>query len=157
MKTLFILLLIAVLATAYGWRHYRRGGSDSFRERTTALSEGTRRMAIEAKDAVSARIEEWNLTPENIRRELIETGRVVRTRVAAIGGTMEDARILVVIKGKYAAEKSLSVFDIGVECEGGEVKLSGSVDSSDQIGRAMALALNTTGVRTVVSRLSVKT
>ena len=157
MKTLFFVLLIGVIAGASGWRYYQRSQTPTLGQRATSLAERTREAAIEAKDAVVAKAQEWKLDPQNIKDELARTGQVVRSRAIVVGERMDDARIVAVIKGKYVVEKNLSSFDISVECHDGAVKLTGSVNSPAQIGQAMALALQTNGVHHVVSDLVVKT
>jgi len=157
MKTLFVLLLLCVIGGAFGWQYYQRSQTPTIAERAAALAERTRETAIQAKEVVAAKAEEWKLTPDNIKDELGKTGRVVRSRAIAAGERMDDARIVAVIKGKYVVEKDLSSFDISVECRDGAVKLTGSVNFPAQIGQAVALALQTSGVHNVVSDLSVKT
>ncbi len=157
MKTVLILLLVGVLGGAMAWRYYQRNHPLPFGERATAFAERSRKMAVDARDAMAAKAEAWELTPENIRDELAKTGRVVRTRAVAVGERMEDVRIVTVLKGKYVVEKNLASFDVGVECQDGEVTLSGSVRFPEQIGQAVGLALQTSGVHRVVSHLVVKT
>lgn len=157
MKTLFVVLVLGVIAGAFGWQYYQRSQKPTIAERAAALAERTKAAAIQTKDAVVAQAEEWKLTPENIKDELDRNGRVVRSRAIAVGERMDDARIVTVIKGKLIVEKNLSVLDIGVECHDGAVKLTGKVDSAAQIGQAVTLALQTTGVHNVVSDLAVKT
>lgn len=60
------------------------------------------------------------------------------------------------IKAKYAQDPTLSAWDISVTCNQGHVKLSGTVSSPDDIGRAEALALDADGVRDATSTLTVK-
>jgi len=67
-----------------------------------------------------------------------------------------DARIVTAIKAKYTVDSDLSVWKISVSCTQGHVTLSGTVSTPDDIGRAMALALDTDGVRDVISTLQVK-
>lgn len=157
MKTLFVILILGVVAGAFGWQYYQRSQKPTIAERAAALAERTKEAAVQTKDAVVAQAEEWQLTPENIKDELGKTGRVVRSRAISVGERMDDARIITVIKGKLVVEKDLSVFDIGVECHEGAVKLTGKVNSPAQIGQAITLALNTTGVHNVISDLAVKT
>jgi osmotically-inducible protein OsmY len=57
---------------------------------------------------------------------------------------------------KLAADPDLSVFSISVATTAGRVTLSGTVASPELIGKATALALETDGVREVVSTLQVK-
>ena len=157
MKTVFILLLVGVLGGAMAWRYYQRTHPTTFGERASAFAERSQKMAVDARGAMAAKVEEWELTPENIRDELAKTGRVVRTRAIAVGERMDDARIVTVLKGKYVVEKNLSSFDVSVECQNGEVTLSGKVRFAEQIGQAVGLALQTSGVHRVVSHLVVKT
>lgn len=156
MKTLFVLLLIAVIAGAFGWQHYQRSQKPTIQQRAAELAERSRDVAQEARDAVAAKVEDWNLTPESIKNELAKTGQVMRTRAITIGERIDDARIITVIKGKYVVERKLSSLAISVECRDGAVRLSGSVNSADQVAQAVALALKTNGVQSVVSKLSVK-
>ena len=156
MKTLFILLLIGAIAGAMGWQYYERKQHPTLGQRAADLTERSRQAAIDAKDVVAAKVKEWNLTPENIGEELAKTGSVIRSRAMAVGERMDDVRIVTVIKGKYVMEKNLSSFTISVESQDGEVKLTGSVSSADQIGQAVGLALQTSGVHRVVSQLAVK-
>lgn len=157
MKTLFVLLVLGVIATAFGWRYYQHNQKPTIGQRAAVLAERTREAAEEAKGVVSAKAREWNLTPDHIRDELAKTGKVVRSRAIVVGEKMDDTRIVAVIKGKYVVEKNLSSFDISVSCDDGTVKLTGWVNSPAQIGRAVELALQTNGVHHVVSDLSLKT
>ena len=157
MKTLLVLLVLGVIASAVGWQYYEHNQKPTMADRAAWFAERTRAAAIEGKDLVSAKAREWKLTPENIREELGKTGQVVRSRAVVVGEKLDDARIIAVIKGKYVAERNLSSFDIAVECDEGAVKLTGSVSSPAQIGRAVELALQTTGVHHVISELSLKT
>ena len=67
-----------------------------------------------------------------------------------------DARAVTEIKAKYAGDSTLSVWKISVSCNQGHVKLSGTVSSPDDIGKAVALALDADGVRDVTSTIQVK-
>ena len=67
-----------------------------------------------------------------------------------------DARIITAIKAKYAGDPDLSVWKISVSCDQGHVTLSGTVSAEADIGKAVALALETDGVRDVTSTLAVK-
>ena len=146
-----------MLGGAVGWHHYQQSQKPTISQQAAGLADRTREVAVQAKDVVVAKAEEWKLTPDIIKEELGKTGHIIRSRAVAMGERMEDARIVAVIKGKYVVEKNLSAFDISVECRDGAVKLTGSVTSPAQIGQAVALALQTNGVHNVISDLSVKT
>jgi hyperosmotically inducible periplasmic protein len=68
----------------------------------------------------------------------------------------EDARIVTAIKAQYAAAPDLSVWKISVSSDQGRVTLSGTVSAEEDIGKAVALALEADGVRDVTSTLSIK-
>jgi osmotically-inducible protein OsmY len=73
-----------------------------------------------------------------------------------IADASADARIVTVIKAKYAEDKDLSVWKISVSCDHGHVSLSGTVSVPEDIGKAVALALETDGVSDVTYTLDVK-
>jgi osmotically-inducible protein OsmY len=97
---------------------------------------------------------------EKMKDELARTGQVVRekTRKAghAIADATENTRITAAIKSKLVADSGLSAFKIDVDTTDGNVTLSGSVSSPDDIARAMKIALEQDGVHRVVSTLLVK-
>ena len=156
MKTAIFFLLIGIIAGAVGWRYYQRSQNPTVGQRVEDLADKSREAATDAKEAIATRADVWKLSTENIREELARTGRVVRSTAKAAGERIDDARIVTVIKGKYVVEKDLSAFAINVDCRDGQVQLTGSVSSAEHIGRAVKLALETSGVHDVVSQLEVK-
>lgn len=152
MKILLMLCLVAVIGGAIGWQRYRRTEIPSIQQRAAA-SEMQNREADLAKSAATPVGGEWNLAPETIRTEVAKTGRVLRSRTVTERVPVDDGRIVAALKEKYVGESKLAGAAIQVECRDGEVHLTGSVKSADQVGQAMVLALETTGVRSVVSRL----
>jgi osmotically-inducible protein OsmY len=115
--------------------------------------------AVRAKDAIADKMTEWKLSPADLKEDFEKTGRIVRTKSAAagqrVGEVFDDARIVTAVKSKYLTDNSLSAFTVSVSADKGVVTLSGSVKSLDLAGRAMALALDTDGVTSVVSVLTV--
>ena len=156
MKTAIIFLLIGAIAGAVGWRYYERSQNPTLQQRAENMADKTRAAATDAKEAVAGKAEDWHLTPDSIKDELAKTGRVVRSKAKGIGERMDDARIIAVIKGKYVVANDLSALAISVDCSGGEVRLTGSVTSTENIARAVTLALQTGGVHNVVSQLVVR-
>lgn len=112
------------------------------------------------EDYIQRKLREWNLRPDDLRRELDEAGRIIRRHTEEIGDRVADAtsdlRIIAVIKGKYALDDFLSAWQISIGCKDGHVTLTGSVRSPDLIGRAIVIALETEGVVDVVSSLKVR-
>jgi osmotically-inducible protein OsmY len=126
----------------------------------STAADKTKAAAIDVKNAVAAKLTDWKLTPADIKADLEKTGRVVRDKTLAAGemagGAVDNARIVTVIKAKYAEDSDLSAWKIGIAADNGVVTLNGSVKSADLIGRAIELALDTKGVRQVVSLLKVE-
>jgi len=117
--------------------------------------------AASAGNAVQDKLQAWHLTGSNIQDDLARGGQVVRRKAQDIGHAVADAtadaRITAAIKGKLVADRNLSALSISVNTTQGVVTLSGSVSSRDDIGKAMLLAMDTDGVREVISTLQVKT
>jgi osmotically-inducible protein OsmY len=67
-----------------------------------------------------------------------------------------DARTTGTIKGKLLANRDLSAMSISVNTTSGVVTLSGAVSSPEDIGKAILLAMETDGVREVISSLQVR-
>lgn len=113
-----------------------------------------------SKQALPSALDALELRADDIRKEVAETGKVVRRRARDLGAVVADAtadaRATAAIKAKLAADPDLSALGISVDTTAGRVTLAGTVASPDLIGRAMALALETDGVGGVVSTLQVK-
>jgi hyperosmotically inducible periplasmic protein len=111
-------------------------------------------------DALRAKLDTLDLNTGQIKDELAHSGQVFRRKAQDIGDAAvsdaSDARAVTEIKAKYAMDSSLSVWKISVSCDKGHVKLSGTVKSPDDIGKAIALALDAGGVRDVTSTIQVQ-
>ena len=111
-------------------------------------------------DALKAKLEALDLRSEQIKEELASTGKIVRRKAHDIGEQVADAaadaRTVAAIKAAYAIDPNLSVWQISVSCTQGHVTLSGMVSAPEDIGRAVALALNVDGVRDVISTIQAK-
>ncbi len=130
--------------------------------RSAAKSAGNQihNAATSALDTVQEKLRVLDLRTNDIKDELARTGQIVRrkTREAgqAIADVTADARITGAIKGKLLANRELSAMSISVNTTAGVVTLSGFVSSTEQISKAMLLALETDGVREVISTLQVR-
>lgn len=111
--------------------------------------------------AVQEKPKVLDLKPQDLKDELARTGQVVRRTAReagkAVADATADARITAAIKAKLLANPSLSALSISVNTTGGLVTLSGMVPSVDSIAQAMTLALETDGVREVISTLQTRT
>src|SRR5437016_1546568 len=146
-----VALIIGVVVGAVAVYFYT---SNQGKSKVRSTGQQIEHTAKSARDSIQDRLREWNLQPESIKEDLARTGRVVRQKAQAAGQAIADntadARITAIIKGKLLANKDLSVLSISVNTTDGIVTLSGSVDSPDDIGKAMMLALDTDGVREVI-------
>jgi osmotically-inducible protein OsmY len=111
-------------------------------------------------DAFKAKMDALDLRADQIKDELARTGKIVRRKAQDLGQTVvdeaADARIVTAIKAIYAVDRDLSVWQISVSSTQGHVTLSGTVPTPDDIGKAVALALEVDGVHDVSSTLQVK-
>jgi len=127
--------------------------ASQFRTNASAAAENT-------SDALRAKLDTLSLHGDQIKDELAKTGEVIRRKAHDIGeataNAASDARAVTEIKAKYVEDSTLSVWKISVSCAQGHVTLSGTVSSPDDIGKAVALALDADGVRDVTSTLQVK-
>ncbi len=111
-------------------------------------------------DAAQEKLRVLHLRPEDIKDELARTGQIVRREARdagqAIADATADARITAAIKAKLVASHDLSALNISVNTTAGVVTLSGFVSSPENISKAILLAMETDGVREVISTLQVK-
>ena len=157
MKEFFVGLIVgAVLMAVTGWYFITVRHLPAVRQAQDATASTLRQTA----DSVEAKLVLWHLTNADIEQELQQTGKVVRRQMREFGASLADAtadaRISAQIKGRLALNKELSAKSIVVSTTDGRVTLSGTVASARLIGKAVALALETDGVREVASTLKVK-
>jgi osmotically-inducible protein OsmY len=147
----------------YGSSHPIPGMKEAEQRATTQAGKAldlAQSAAKQATQAMPGALDALELRADEIRKEIAETGKVVRRRARDLGSTVADAtadaRITATIKAKLAADPELSALGISVATTGGRVTLAGTVASADLIGRAMVIALETEGVEEVISTLQVK-
>lgn len=166
-KVVIALALAAVIGGAAVW--YFLVGRESPRlqraeDRLTAVAGRTLDSAQTAAghitQALMAKLESFELRPDDIKRDLAATGKIVRRRARDLGEEVADAtadaRVTAAIKARLAADPELSTLSISVDTTAGRVTLAGAVASPNLIGKAMVLALETDGVREVISTLQVR-
>lgn len=110
---------------------------------------------------MTARITEWRLSASDLKSDLAASTPIVRTKQASAGaptGNTEDTVLTTMVRGKLQADSQVSsaASKIQVDVKNGEVTLAGSAPSADAVGRAIALALDTSGVNKVTSNLKVE-
>lgn len=120
----------------------------------------TGQTVVQLEDMVAAKLEALDLRAETIEDELKQTGKVVRRTTRDLGASVADAAIdtqtTASIKAQFAADPKLSAWNISVDTSASVVTLSGTVSSPDLIGRAMLVALQTSGVTQVISTIQVQ-
>ncbi len=136
------------------------GGLWFLQQRQAGMFAGTKEQSMsEVKKLVDAKLEALELQSDKIRKELAEKGRVVRRKASEFGekiaDSAADARLTAAIKAKLAVDGDLSALAISVSTTNGIVTLSGKVGSAELVGKAMLVALETDGVRQVISTLQV--
>jgi gas vesicle protein len=156
MKIFFALVVgIAVGAVAVGFYNSRQGKST-----VHTTGDQIESSTKSARDLIEEKLKLLDLRSEDIRDDLARTGQVVRRKAREIGQAIADgtadARTTAKIKGKLLANRDLSAMNISVNTTTGVVTLSGSVSSPEDIGKAVLVAMETDGVREVISSLQVK-
>lgn len=164
MKNMFIAFLLGIILGAAGYWYVlqlpvQQAGQQA-QQKASEAARAASEAAAQARQALSAKLEALQLSAADIRDELKQTGEVVRRKAREIGTAASDAatdtRITAEVKRKLLADPELSALGISVNTTNARVTLSGTVSAADQIGKSMLLALETDGVREVVSTLQVK-
>ena len=140
--------------------HEHPEAQQRFEQAASQTADNASATAHNISDALRAKLDTLDLNTDQIKDELAKTGQVVRRKAQDIGQTAvnaaSDARAVAEIKAKFAMDSSLSAWKISVSCSDGHVKLSGTVSSPEDIGKAVALALEAGGVRDVTSTIKVQ-
>jgi len=148
--------VIGIVVGAYSLRIYERRNSVPPVASNPPVGATAREAATGMKEAVSEKLADWHLTPDEIKADLDHSGQVVREKAQVAGERIVDARIVTVIKAKYVLDHNLSARDIAVDSRDGVVTLGGTVPSASLIGRAVMLAIDTDGVSRVVSQITIQ-
>ena len=156
MKVFLALVLGIIIGAAALWFYDTNRGKSAMR----ATGERIENAAISARDVVQAKLHVLDLRPNDIKDELTHSGQVIRRKARETGkfiaDATADARITAAIKARLVTSSEISGFGISVNTTGGVVTLSGSVTSTEDIGKAILVAMEADGVREVISTLQVK-
>ena len=156
MRFLLVLILGIAIGAAAVW-YYREHNHQAPNQST---GEQIENAAKSARDTIQDKLRSLNLRGSDISNELARTGRVIRQQAHEAGQVISDAttdaRITAAIKAKLVRDPDLSAWNISVNTTDGMVTLSGSASSAENIGKAVFLAMETEGVRQVISTLQVK-
>jgi len=156
MKVLLALIIGILVGAAAIWFYSTGQGHSAVRNTGQQIEDATK----SARDAIQDKLRVLDLRTNDIKDELARTGQIVRRKAKeagqAIAEATADLRITAAIKAKLVADSHLSALSISVNTTGGVVTLSGTVSSLDDVSRAMMLAMETDGVKEVISTLQVK-
>jgi hyperosmotically inducible periplasmic protein len=86
-----------------------------------------------------------------------KVGTAITDAADKTAAATDDAAITAKVKAALLAEPGLKSTAINVDTSGANVTLSGSVDTSDMRDRAKQVASSTSGVKSVVDQMTVKT
>ena len=159
-------LLLGIILGAAGFWFLQKKARENpeaeqrYEQSAAQLRTNATAVAQNVSDALRAKLDTLDLRTDQIKDELTRNGKIVRHNTPEAGDQAVDAasdtRAITEIKGKYAADTTLSAGSISVDCTQGHVTLSGAVASPDDIGKAVAIGLEADGVRDVTSTLEVK-
>jgi osmotically-inducible protein OsmY len=156
MKFVYVLLVGVLIGAAGVWFYGTREGKSAIQSTGEQIESATK----SARDTVQEKLRVLDLKPEQVKEDLARSGQVVRRKAKeagqAIADATADARTTAAIKGKLLANRELSALSISVNTTAGVVTLSGTVNSFEDISKAVMLAMDTDGVTEVVSTLQVK-
>ena len=87
---------------------------------------------------------------------VVMTGCTSTRTQESTGEYVDDTFITSKVKDAFAAEPTVSVFDVEVETFKGVVQLRGSVDTAEQAQKAAEIAAGVKGVKSVQNNITVK-
>ena len=156
MRTAIVSFLVGVTLGAVGLWFVQQHPEIVGLSRPTSSAAGTPASMDGAADSALTAL---HLRSEDIEQELARTGQIVRRSVvdwaSELAGAAEDARVTTAVKARLVTDRELAGTAIAVTTTNGSVTLAGTVGSTELIGRAVALAMGTRGVREVRSTLNV--
>lgn len=124
-----------------------------------ALERAGRKTANAMSDMahdISARITEWKLSDSDLQADIAAKRDIVRTKTSAGAptGAIDKSALKSSVESRVRSDSQLAPFKLDVEVDNKtEVVLTGKARTADEIGRAIALALDTEGVTKVTSKI----
>jgi osmotically-inducible protein OsmY len=107
--------------------------------------------------STTARMAEWKLNPSDIQADLDNNKEIVRSKNPEAGaptGTADKSVVESMVNSRLNADTDIAALKLHVSADKhGEVTLKGKAHSADEVGRAIALALDTEGVTKVTSKV----
>ena len=92
---------------------------------------------------------------DRAKEQVAKTADRAKEQVAKTGQVLDDTAITAAVKAGIIAEPGLKVLKIDVDTKDGQVTLTGSADSPENVQRATQVASNVQGVKSVDNRIAV--
>ena len=152
MKT--VILAVLLIGVGYGvavWMSGRRTEFETKIEKTGAqVTEGVRKVTDAVKESMNG---------DKLRKELDDTGKVVRKKAIELGERVADAtadaRTTAAVKAHLGQVAGMEALKISVSTTAGRVTLSGAVETAEKLSQVIRLALEVDGAREVVSTIQI--
>src|SRR5690348_10199096 len=103
----FLVIFLVGAGCGAGGLYYMQR-SDRPAEVAGGVSDRVKESASDARDAISGKLADWKLTPDDIKRDLAKGGEIVRDKAAVAGERIADARIVTVVNAKFVLDRDLS-------------------------------------------------
>lgn len=124
---------------------------------TSGVRDVVDRIEVDARADAGERLEnQAERGAAEANQEGRELGREIREEAGQAGRAVGDAAITTAVKTKFLADATVKGLQMDVDTSNGVVTLNGSVASRAEADRAMMLARNTEGVKSVVNNLKVR-
>ncbi len=107
---------------------------------------------------VDAKLTEWKLSSREIEADVTANRDIIRTKdmVGAPTGNTDKSALQDTVTANIKSDAQLANLKLDINADRkGEIQLEGKASSADQIGRAIAIALNTEGVYKVTSKVRI--
>jgi hyperosmotically inducible protein len=143
MRTILIIVLLIIV----GYFLLQYANPKTKKNADTALKQASREAVEKTKQG-------YNELKQKAKEEKIP--EKVEQGAKQLEGLALDTRITAAIKAKMAADEQVKALNIDVDTKNGVVTLNGTVSSKAEAERAVAIAKEAEGVKSVTSHLVVK-
>lgn len=146
---LLLVIVVAIVAVAGAYfLGYRIGGHGPGQD---AVAQTTSNRESDRAVATGGRID-----TDRAREQGAQMGEKFASLANRLGDDLSDGAITAKIKSKLALDDTLKASDIHVATDNGAVTMSGTVRTETERSKAMSLARETDGVKSVADRLQVQ-
>nr|WP_305907062.1 BON domain-containing protein [Methylomarinum sp. Ch1-1]MDP4519781.1 BON domain-containing protein [Methylomarinum sp. Ch1-1] len=128
---------------------------ESLDQKTSEAGEYIDESADASREGLEKAGEKIDQTTEAAGKELESAKEALSEKAETTGAYIDDSMITAKVKAAFLADPLLKAFQIEVTTVDGIVKLSGTVDSEQSIGRAVELAKSQENVKSVATDLIV--